>query len=86
MHVVKPLKQNTRVRGVIIPNKIIPQNTLFIEIDSCKNPMFLVVVDKKKHFGASKDVYMLCLVCTLVLSVLNVAPKVRRGKTNFLPP
>jgi len=83
MHVMKPLKQNTRVRGVIIANRVIPRNTFFIKIDACKNPMFLVDVDRNKHLGASKDVCMLWLA---VLSVLNVAPKVRRAKETFFSP
>jgi hypothetical protein len=54
--VFKPLEQNTRVCGVIIPNSVIPRNTFVIEIDACKNPMFLFDIDRNKHFGASKDV------------------------------
>jgi hypothetical protein len=61
--------------------------------------MFLVDDDRNKHFGASKDVFlapkccvwfaplcwpMLYLVCTLVLTVLNVAQWVRRSEENFL--
>jgi len=52
---------------------VITRNTFFIEIDACKNPRFLVDVFRNRHFGASTHVHMLCLVCTLVLSVLNVA-------------
>ena len=35
-----------------------------LEINACKNPIFLVDVDRNKHFRASKDVYVLC--CVLV--------------------
>ena len=68
---------------MIIPNRVIPRNTFVIEIDACRRPMFLVDVDRNKHFRASKDVYVLCLACTLVLSVFDVAPKVGGGKENF---
>jgi hypothetical protein len=48
--------------------------------------VFLLDVNWDEQFRARKDIYVLCLVCSLVLSVVNLAPKVRGGEAYFLLP